>query len=218
MVHIIYKEMVARFENPGLSARLLMLRHTIGRDTLKDVGTGDSSNNRLALSEDYLFRAIFDFQKKDFALKSPRPGTSSLPMNQAFPSLYYEPVLKAYSAEGLHSRNEKLLAEYRADVEAAKADGQTTVAPSLRFLSVLMEVYLQAGKLEMIQEFWKMANERALAVSRNINIESLTINKKSKRQPALATNSTTTPEEQQHNKLSESDMLLESATTPVEPK
>ncbi|CRG90273.1 hypothetical protein PISL3812_07316 [Talaromyces islandicus] len=221
MVHIIYKEMVARFENPGLSARLLMLRHTIGRDTLKDVGTGDSSNNRLALSEDYLFRAIFDFAKTDFAKKGPRPGTSSLPLNQAFPSLYYEPVLKAYSAEGLHARNEKLLAEYRMDVEAAKANGQTTVTPSLRFLSVLMEVYLQAGKLEIIEEFWKIAKERALAVSRGINIEPLSINKKDARQPALATDSTTTDSattqaEQQQSNLSESGMVLDSATKPVE--
>jgi pentatricopeptide repeat-containing protein PET309 len=213
MVYIIYKEMIARFGNPGMSTRLLMLRHTIGRDTLKGVGTGDSSDSRLAMSEDYLFRAVFDFEKTDFAKKSPRPGTSSLPISQAFPSLYYEPVLKAYSMEGLHGRNEKLLAEYRLDVEAAKASGKPTVTPSLRFLSVLMQVYLLAGKLEMVGEFWKMAKQRALEVSRGVNIESLAINK---RQPALATDSTAGLDKQQQSSLPESAIVLDSTTAPVE--
>lgn len=211
MVYIINKELTERFENPGMSSRLLMLRHTIGRDTLKYSRTGDSSDSRLAMSEDYLFQAIFDFKRTDFAKKSPRPGTSSLPLGQAFPSLYYEPLLKAYGAEGLHGRNEKLLAEYRTDVEAAQAAGQTTVTPSLRFLSVLMQVYLQAGKLDIVDHFWQMAKARALEQSREVKIESLAINK---RHPTLTTDSTTMAEKQQQSGVPQSAMDPDSTATP----
>ncbi|EED16724.1 translation regulator (Cya5), putative [Talaromyces stipitatus ATCC 10500] len=164
MIYLINKEMEQRFKNPSMSARILMLRATLQRDTFvlpsQADGLGDSGY-RLALTEDLLYKAVFDFDRRQFANKYPRPGTSSLPVHEAFPSLLYEPVLQAYSTEGMHRRTQQLLKEYAKDVESAMASDKRIVAPSLRFLSVLMEVYSQAENFETVQKCWELALERA---------------------------------------------------------
>lgn len=164
MIYIIRKEMEERFKNLGLSARVLLLRATLQRDAFvhssPGVGLGDSGY-RLAMSEDLLFKAIFDFDRREFGSKYPRPGISSLPVHEAFPSVLFEPILQAYSAEGMHDRTQQLLKEYTKSVETALASDGRTVIPSLRFLAVLMEVYSQAENLETVQKCWDMALVRA---------------------------------------------------------
>ncbi|KUL88412.1 hypothetical protein ZTR_05391 [Talaromyces verruculosus] len=164
MIYIIKKEMEERFKNLGLSARVLILRATLQRDAFVRSSPGDGlddSGYRLAMSEDFLFKAIFDFDRRQFGSKLPRPGTSSLPVHEAFPSVLYEPVLQAYSAEGMHGRTEQLLKEYTKNVETALASDGRIVIPSLRFLAVLMEVYSQAENLETVQKCWDLALVRA---------------------------------------------------------
>lgn len=164
MIYLINKEMEQRFKNPGMSARILMLRATLQRDTfiLPSPADGlEDSEYRLALSEDLLFKAVFDFDQRQFGSKYPRPGTSSLPVDDAFPSALYEPILQAYSGEGMHRRAQQLLREYGKDVEAALASDKRTVVPSLRFLSVLMEVYSRAENFQTVQKCWELALERA---------------------------------------------------------
>jgi pentatricopeptide repeat-containing protein PET309 len=173
MIYLIYKEIEERFGNPGMSARLLMMRSALGRETLvMGPQTDDLADTgyRLALSEDLLFRAVFDFDQRQFANKYPRPATSSLPKHEAFPSLFYEPVLKTYGSEGMHFRTEKLLKEYAKDMESSIASGQRNVVPSLRFLSVLMEVYSQADKFETVQNCWELALERAAKMIKRISL------------------------------------------------
>lgn len=164
MIYLIKKEMEERFKNPGLSARALMLRATLQRDAfvLSSPKDGlENSSYRLAMSEDLLFKAIFDFDRREFGSKYPRPGTSSLPVHEAFPSVLYEPILQAYSAEGMHDRTQQLLKEYTKSMETALASDERTVIPSLRFLAVLMEVYSQAGNLTTVQECWRLALAKA---------------------------------------------------------
>ncbi|RAO74046.1 uncharacterized protein BHQ10_010058 [Talaromyces amestolkiae] len=163
MIYLIKKEIEQRFKNPGLSARALILRSTLQRDAfvLSSTGDGQESEYRLAMSEDLLFNALINFDRRQFGNKYPRPGTGSLPVHEAFPSVLYEPILQAYSAEGMHDRTEELVREYSKTVETALASDERTFIPSLRFLAVLMEVYSQAGKLETVQKCWELALKRA---------------------------------------------------------
>lgn len=164
MIYLVSKEMEQRFKNPGLSARILMLRATLDRDTFIQQTQEDDLNEpgyRLALSEDLLFKAVFDFDRRQFGSKSPRPGTGNSPLHEAFPSLLYEPILQAYNAEGMHRRTLQLVNEYAKDVEKCLETKERTFRPSLRFLSVLMEVYSQAGNFEAVQKCWEMALEKS---------------------------------------------------------
>uniref|UniRef100_A0A093UWN8 Pentatricopeptide repeat-containing protein n=1 Tax=Talaromyces marneffei PM1 TaxID=1077442 RepID=A0A093UWN8_TALMA len=164
MIYLINKEMEQRFKNPGLSARVLMLRATLQRDTFERLSPNEDfedSGYRLALSEDLLFKAVFNFDQRQFASKYPRPGTSGLPVHEAFPSVLYEPVLQAYSAEGMYRRTQLMLREYAKDLQASLASDKRTVVPSLRFLSVLMEVYSQDGNFEAVQKCWDLSLRRA---------------------------------------------------------
>ncbi|KAH8700450.1 putative translation regulator [Talaromyces proteolyticus] len=175
MAHVIYKEMEERFENPGLSARLLMLRSGLARDTVQVFGRDDNGPDyRLSASEDLLFKSIFDFDRREYARKYPHPGTSGLPYREAFPSLYYEPILKAYSSDGIHRRSKELLDEYMRGIQSATSAGQSKVVPSLRFLAVLMEVFLQAGNLETVHLCWELVLERASELTRKLNVTGLT--------------------------------------------
>ncbi|OKL59508.1 hypothetical protein UA08_05405 [Talaromyces atroroseus] len=171
MIYLTYKEIEERFGNPGMSARLLLMRSALGRDILVRTPQTDNPADpgyRLSLSEDLLFQAVLDFDQRQFANKYPRPGTSSLPKHEAFPSVFYEPVLKAYGSEGMHFRAEQLLKEYAKDMDSAIASDQSTVSPSLRFLSVLMEVYSHADKFETVQNCWELALQKAANIIKRI--------------------------------------------------
>lgn len=164
MIYIIRKEMEERFKNLSLSARVLMLRATLQRDAFVRSSPGDGlgdSGYRLAMSEDFLFKAIFDFDRRQFGSKLPRFGMGGLPVHEAFPSVLYAPILQVYSAEGMHDRTQELLKEYTKNVENALASDGRTVIPSLRFLAVLMEVYSHAENLETVQKCWDLALLRA---------------------------------------------------------
>ncbi|KAL1992714.1 hypothetical protein VTN49DRAFT_4746 [Thermomyces lanuginosus] len=165
MIHVIYREIEERFGNPGLSARLLMLREFLTRESITTNNGADGDESReavLSSAENILMKAISEFETRTFATKHPRPATNRLPLHLAFPALYYEPLIKAYASEGSHERVEALLKRLE------RATGRQI---SLRFVSILMEAYLQAGNHDAVERCWQLALNKAFEQARPVNVD-----------------------------------------------
>lgn len=176
MAHIIYREIEERFQNPGLSPRLQMLKTFLDRDSQLALETGsrDPSDVHLAMSEEFLIKAIAEFDIRQFASKQPRPGTGKQPLHEAFPALYYEYLITAYGTLGAYGKVGELFDEYmqkgRLVSHGQKEKGGP---PPLRLLAALMYAHLRAGQYAKVEECWKMALPRAIQLASRPDIEEL---------------------------------------------
>ncbi|KAL1970690.1 hypothetical protein VTN77DRAFT_4334 [Rasamsonia byssochlamydoides] len=165
MVHIVYREIEERFQNPGLSPRLQMLKSFLERDSQHAVENGDPSDVHLAMSEEFLIKAIAEFDIRQFASKQPRPGTGRAPLQEAFPALYYEYLITAYGTLGAYGKVQKLFDEYMQKGRLASPQDQKNGPPPIRLLAALMYAHLRAGQYGKVEECWKMALPRAIELA-----------------------------------------------------
>ncbi|KAJ9199903.1 hypothetical protein DTO164E3_4360 [Paecilomyces variotii] len=174
MVYVIYREILERFEKPGVSSRLLAFKSVIERDLQlirEGRGSKDGTKPRLAKAEAFLAETIAEYDMNSLVSKHPQHGSTRLSIKEAFPSMYYEYIITAYGAAGAMDRVKELFDEYNTVVPAL-TQGQADQAPPLRLLSSLMFAHLKAGQYSKVEDCWKMASERALEISKRPAVES----------------------------------------------
>ncbi|KAI9375710.1 hypothetical protein BJX61DRAFT_94571 [Aspergillus egyptiacus] len=164
MVHIILREMQARFGSLGLGSWLLGLKSELQRDlTLLDESwDGAGAEVRLAHAEKFLAEAIKEFDLSRLATKQPVHGASKQPLAQAYPALFYESVIREYGKRGAVQKAEKLFDEY-ADKKGLV--NKYEEAPH-RLLSALMIAQLRADQYGELEKCWNIAFRRARELAR----------------------------------------------------
>jgi pentatricopeptide repeat-containing protein PET309 len=175
MVHIIYQEIEERFRNPGLSARLQMLKSYLERDSqlAMENGSRHTSDVHLTMSEEFLIKSITEFDFRDFASKQPRPGTANQSLREAFPALYYEYLITTYGTLGASGKVEELFDEYMREGRLASPNDQKNGPPPLGLLAALMYAHLRVGQYGKVEECWKRALPLAVQLASRPNIEAL---------------------------------------------
>ncbi|KAL4985554.1 hypothetical protein BDW68DRAFT_164857 [Aspergillus falconensis] len=173
MVHVIFREIQERFGHHGPGTQLLLLRSRLQRDlhliaqAQEEEGGMDSSEVHFVHAEKLLAEIIEDFDPAKLVKTAPIPGASRLPVAQAFPASYYEPLMTEYAKKGKLDRVEQLFGEYararRQSVEVARAR-----AP-LSLITSLMLAYLKADQLGKVDECWELAHRRARGLGKPIS-------------------------------------------------
>ncbi|KAL4779609.1 MCM2/3/5 family-domain-containing protein [Aspergillus varians] len=167
MVHIIFREIEARFQTPGLASRHLYLRAELQRDLrlLQEGGSDvDATNIHFAHAEKFLARTIKDFSPAKLATKQPIPGAKRLRAAEAFPAKYYESVMTEYAKKGALERVEQLFDKY-AQNRGLSFDRAREAAP-LNLLAALGLAYLKVDQHEKLEECWEICVRRAREIAR----------------------------------------------------
>ncbi|EAW08333.1 putative translation regulator (Cya5) [Aspergillus clavatus NRRL 1] len=168
MVHIIFREIKERFNRPGFSSRLLVLKSQLQRDLelIKAGGRAVSGAHvRLENAEKFLAETIADFDRTQMASKQPSPGAGRQPPTRAFPAMYYESMITAYGTRGASEKVRELFDQFL-DGRQPSASGEHIydVAP-LRLVSALMLNYLKSEQYKKVEECWKITFPRAIKMA-----------------------------------------------------
>ncbi|PWY95517.1 translation regulator [Aspergillus sclerotioniger CBS 115572] len=167
MVHIVFREIKDRFNQPGLGSRLLVLRSQIQRD-LQLVAhggrAGDNASLRLENSEKFLAEVLADYHTTKLATKYPLLGSGRMSARKAFPAVYYEYIISAYGMKGAYKSARKLFDEYIASQPPRDPENDHDIAP-LRLLSALMLAHLKADQYHKVEECWNLVFPRALKIA-----------------------------------------------------
>ncbi|KAL2826819.1 MCM-domain-containing protein [Aspergillus cavernicola] len=159
MVHVISREIEARFDRPGLNSRFLGFRNELQRDltlTKEEWSRTDAASIRFHYAERYLADTMKEFDHADLATKQPVFGAGKQPVAETFPAIYYESIITEYGKRGAVERAEQLFEEY------AKNRGlpNTPDAAPLGLLAAVMLTYLKADQHTKVEECWKIAFDR----------------------------------------------------------
>ncbi|GAQ33384.1 hypothetical protein AtubIFM55763_005317 [Aspergillus tubingensis] len=169
MVHIIFREIKDRFNQPGLGSRLLVLKSQIQRDLqlLAQGGqVGNHANIRLENSEKFLAETLADYHSTKLATKYPLLGSGRMSARKGFPAVYYEYMISAYGMKGAYLSARRLFDDYTASHPPKDSDEENyhDIAP-LRLLSALMLAHLKAEQYQQVEECWNLAFTRALKIA-----------------------------------------------------
>ncbi|RDK46396.1 MCM-domain-containing protein [Aspergillus phoenicis ATCC 13157] len=169
MVHIIFREIKDRFNQPGLGSRLLVLKSQIQRDLqlLAQGGqVGNHANIRLENSEKFLAETLADYHSTKLATKYPLLGSGRMSARKGFPAVYYEYMISAYGMKGAYLSARRLFDDYTASHAPKDSDEENyhDIAP-LRLLSALMLAHLKAEQYHQVEECWNLAFTRALKIA-----------------------------------------------------
>ncbi|KAI9043297.1 putative translation regulator (Cya5) [Aspergillus affinis] len=168
MVHIIFREIKERFNKPGLSSHLLVLRTQLYRDLqlAQDGGEeADAAQVRLEYAEKFLSKTLVEFDRTKLASKQPLPGAGSRSPSNAFPVVYFEHIINAYGTRGASKRARELFDEY-----LTAADVPEEAAP-IRLISALMLAHLKGGEYQKVEECWNMVLPRARLLASRFNVD-----------------------------------------------
>ncbi|KAL4922725.1 hypothetical protein BDW62DRAFT_207411 [Aspergillus aurantiobrunneus] len=167
MVHIIFREIEARFEEPGLSSRLVFLKGEVLRDLrlIEEVeGDLEAADIHFEHAEKFLTETIKGFHPLKLATTQPTPGTGKLRTVEAFPAKYFESLMAQYAKRGMVDKVEQLFHEY-ANIRGMSIEEAREVAP-LSVLSALLFAYQKADQHEKVDECWDLSFRRAREIAK----------------------------------------------------
>ncbi|KAE8418182.1 MCM-domain-containing protein [Aspergillus pseudocaelatus] len=174
MVHIIFREIKERFNRPGFSSSLLVLKSQLQRDLqlIKSSNSQvDSASVRLENAEKFLAETIAEFDTTKLATKLPMPGVGKQTISDAFPAMYYEYIITAYGTRGAFAKARELFDRFIKDRQASTTSENVYDKAPLRLLSALMLAYLKAEQHKKVEECWKMAFSRAKKLARRPTVD-----------------------------------------------
>lgn len=168
MVHVIFREIESRFQRPGSSPSLLLLKSQLQRD-LQLIKTGgkpvESATMRLENAEKLLAEIIADFDNTKLATKEPMPGTGRQRPLEAFPVMFYEYIMNAYGTRGASEKVKELFDQF---IESQQPLGSTenvhNLAP-IRLLNSFMLTHLRVDQHKEIDACWQMVFPRAVKLA-----------------------------------------------------
>ncbi|KAM5492274.1 putative DNA helicase [Microsporum audouinii] len=171
MVQVLYTEMMERFNKTGLSGTLAMLQSQINRDIRRARETmGSTSSGKFALphAEELLKSAMDQLDAQDFSTKQPQPGAHGRPLREAFPTVFYEQLIKAY---GRNNRGEKVGELFLEFSKKSRATLPDRLPHSPVILHALMVNFLSQNKHFEVKKCFEAALTHTLQRSRGINIQ-----------------------------------------------
>ncbi|KAJ5187584.1 hypothetical protein N7449_010578 [Penicillium cf. viridicatum] len=162
MVHVISREMQARFGRVGMEASLLNLRMQIARDV-------ESTKDLQAPGEDIVFenaeKTLAESIARFDANPSPPNSRLSRPLEgfavESFNDTHYQRLIDAY---GLQGGAEKALQTFNHYMKfrrtAGSSDGDELASLPIDFIKAVMNAYLKTQNYEKVEECWHtiMAN------------------------------------------------------------
>jgi pentatricopeptide repeat-containing protein PET309 len=178
MVAVIYNEMLERFPQIGLSARLSRLRLYAHRDSttvqlrLIQALQGKPMNQGLRLSNtlDFLAQTLLDVNRSDLATDYPQPGLGRRSPAEAFPSVYLEFVIMAFARAGALRKAENLLGRYQALMDMQHRH-DTSNAPSMQILTAIMIILVQQKRFAAVDNYWNKALAMAINKGRQRTLD-----------------------------------------------
>ncbi|OXV05647.1 hypothetical protein Egran_06584 [Elaphomyces granulatus] len=177
MVQVLYREMMERFNNPSPSARLLMLKNYLMKDLqlLKEEGYDkrDDANVRLVSAERFLADTLAEFDIKQLASKQPQPGTARQSLREAFPTMYYQYIIRAYGTAGAYTKVQGLFDRFSQNGQISVSNRSFNEAPPIHLLAALMHAHLKTEQYSKVEECWRMALPRAVKLASRLDVETL---------------------------------------------
>ncbi|RMJ28905.1 translation regulator Cya5 [Aspergillus sp. HF37] len=173
MIHVVFREIKERFNRPGFSSSLLVLRSQLQQDLQRLKGRGhpaEAAETRLEHAEKFLAEAIGNLDTTMLATKHPSPGTGRLSLREAAPAMYYEYVIAAYGSIGTSNRVKELFDEF-SNGKMQRRVTDASKLPPLRLLSALMFAHLNIGEFDKVEECWSTAFPRAAKMARRVDID-----------------------------------------------
>lgn len=174
MVHIIFREISERFQQPGSSSSLLFLKSQLQRD-LQLVNTSgksaESATMRLDNAEKFLAETIADFDSTKLATKEPMPGTGRQSALEAFPGMFYEYVMNAYGTRGASEKVRELFDQFIARQQPLGSSENVHEIAPLRLLNTLMLTHLRADQHREVEECWQIVFPRAIRLATPLNMK-----------------------------------------------
>lgn len=170
MVHIIWREIEARFRNPSLSARLLLLRTQLERDMRLIQEEQEEGNNLeaenvfFANAEKFLAETVASFDPSKAATKQPTPGIDKSQTAASFPAEHYESLILQYAKRGAMERVEELFNEY-AKLRGLSVEDARNNAP-FGLLEALMVAYIKTQRFAKVDECWQIAFRQAQEIAK----------------------------------------------------
>lgn len=168
MVHVIFREIESRFQRPGSSPSLLLLKSQLQRD-LQLIKSGgkpvESATMRLENAEKLLAEIIADFDNTKLATKEPMPGTGRQRPLEAFPVMFYEYIMNAYGTRGASEKVRELFDKFIASRQPLGSTENVHELAPLRLLNTLMLTYLRVDQHKEIDGCWQMAFPRAVKLA-----------------------------------------------------
>jgi pentatricopeptide repeat-containing protein PET309 len=174
MVHIVFREIKERFNRPGFSSSLLVLKNQLQRDLQLFRNSNrqvDSASIRLENAEKFLAESIAEFDITKLATKLPSPGVGKQTIRDAFPAMYYEYIITEYGTRGALAKAGELFDQFINDRQASNPSENVYDLAPLGLLSALMLTYLKAEQFKMVEECWKMAFTRAKILARRPTVD-----------------------------------------------
>ncbi|KAF3482975.1 uncharacterized protein GIQ15_02299 [Arthroderma uncinatum] len=171
MVQVLYLEMMERFSKVGLSGTLAMFKSEIDRDIRRARETmGGASGGKFILphAEELLKSAIENLGTKDFSTKQPQPGAHGRSLREAFPTVFYEHLIRAYGQKNEGQRVGELFLEFS---EKSRTTLSDRLPHSPVILHALMVNYLSKNKHYEVKKCFEAALTHTLQRSRGVNIK-----------------------------------------------
>ncbi|KAI5309784.1 hypothetical protein KEM55_002423, partial [Ascosphaera atra] len=156
MVEVVYKELEDRFVRPDPSSKLSMLRSQIERDIeiyRESGGTESGMELQLYHAEDFLDSVMKKFEPDTWALRRPQPGTSHRRVKDAFPSMYYEQIMKAYASHGAIEKAGEMFVKLK-EQQLRMPSNEPSTTPAI--FKTLMHTQLHAKDHKALAEVWKV--------------------------------------------------------------
>ncbi|KAA8648569.1 putative translation regulator (Cya5) [Aspergillus tanneri] len=174
MVHIIFREIKERFDRPGFSSQLLVLKSQIHRDLqlVQDCGRQvNAANIRLENAEMFLAETIAEFNTTKLATKQPLPGAGRKPPRIAFPAMYYEYIITAYGTRGASERARALFDQFvNGQHPPDSPEDAKDIAP-IHLLVALMLAHMKAEQYKKVEECWELAFPRARKIASRSTVD-----------------------------------------------
>ncbi|CAG8239652.1 hypothetical protein PENNAL_c0020G07061 [Penicillium nalgiovense] len=170
MVHVLSREIQARFGRVGMEASLLNLRMQTARDVenAKDLQT-PVEDIVLENAEKTLSESIAQFNANPAPVDGRRSEGSAV---ESFTATHYQRLVDAYGTQGGAEKALQILAHYmQLRRTAGSSDGDSLASLPIDFIKAAMNAYSETKNYEKVEECWNSIMERASEEARTCDLD-----------------------------------------------
>lgn len=172
MVHVIFREMEARFGQPGLSASLLNLQMQIKRD-LENIHDKNTPAEAMVLeqAEKTLAKSVEHFAANPSAATHASPMTAEGSSIDLSTTMHYQHLITNYAVQGATEKAFDMLDQYVSHRQLAGIPGNDLESLPLGFVKAIMILYQKTSQFEKVEDCWHvlMAKVKPLAGSMDLD-------------------------------------------------
>ncbi|KAJ6156831.1 hypothetical protein N7497_005716 [Penicillium chrysogenum] len=170
MVHILSREIEARFGRIGMEASLLNLRMQTARDVenAKDLQT-PVEDIVLENAEKRISASIAQFNANPAPVHGRRSEGSAV---ESFTATHYQRLVDAYGTQGGAEKALQIFTRYmQLRRTAGSSDGDSLGSLPIDFVKAVMNAYSEINNYEKVEECWNSIMERASEEARTFDLD-----------------------------------------------